>query len=91
MRVVFACVESHVGILDRNGGAKAVTAKLRGAGCVLADNTAVSWVIRDAIPRAYWRKFEELGLATQDELERCYQLRRERRAEIRRQATGAEL
>jgi hypothetical protein len=88
MRDALARVESHVGIIDRNGGTKAVTARLREAGLKLADVTVPSWVIRDSIPRIHWRKFEELGLATQDELERLWQARRAWREETRRQAQG---
>jgi len=88
MRDALARVESHVGVTDRSGGTKAVTARLREAGVKLADVTVPSWVIRDSIPRIHWRKFEELGLATQDELERLWAAKRAWRAETRRQAKG---
>jgi hypothetical protein len=91
MRVQRACVESHVGIIDRSGGAAKVTDVLRRSGFTLGDNTVACWVMRNSIPRAYWTTLTELELATQAELEDAYERRRAQRAETRRLARGIAL
>ena len=91
MRAHRAAIESHVGIIDRSGGANVVAAKLQRAGCHVTRNTAACWVTRNSIPRTYWQLFETLGLATYAELELAYERRRALRAETRRLARGVEL
>jgi hypothetical protein len=88
MRVQRACVESHVGIIDRSGGASKITAALRGAGFTLGDNTVACWVMRNAIPRAWWDTLVKLELASHAELDAAFVRRRALRAETRRLARG---
>lgn len=80
--------QSHVSVIDRNGGPTEVTEKLQQGGLTVRTNTVACWVSRNSIPRSYWRDFERLEMATIAELEAARDRRRRTRVETRRVATG---
>ena len=57
-------VESHVGIVDRNGRPHKVATKLELAGLYVRQNTVACWVTRNSIPRDYWQALDDLKMAS---------------------------
>jgi hypothetical protein len=88
MRTNAHAVDSHVGVIDRNGGPAKVAEKLRRGGLAVRKNTVACWVGRNSIPRAYWPVLERLEMTTVAELKAAREQRRRVRAETRRQATA---
>lgn len=88
MRTHEHAVESHVGVIDRNGGPAEVADKLQRGGLAVRKNTVACWVSRNSIPRTYWPALERLEMATVPELKAAREQRRRTRVETRLQATG---
>ena len=84
-------VESHVGVIDRNGGPHKVAKKLQLAGLYVRQNTVACWVTRNSIARDYWQALDDLKMASVAALEAAYQLRLRARAETRRLARESQL
>lgn len=92
MRAHQPTIESHVHVIDRNGGPTCVAARLQHAGVTVRQNTVACWVTRNSIPRLYWPAFERAEMATVAALAAAHERRLQQRAEIRRHATtGAQL
>lgn len=87
MRTHEHATQSHVGVIDRNGGPSEVAAKLQKGGLAVRQNTVSCWVSRNSIPKAYWAALEKLEMATVFELKAARDRRRQTRVETRRVAT----